>query len=68
MITKGLMKMRFEQVLREKNPERALKAANGSRKEAIYLMCISCLGTAAEARKCSDKLCFLHPYRPGAKK
>jgi len=56
-----------EQILREKWPERAQKAANGSRKEAIYLMCINCIGSAQEARKCTITDCFLHPYRPGSK-
>jgi len=56
-----------EQILREKWPERAQKAANGSRKEAIYLMCINCIGSAQEARKCEATDCFLHPYRPGSK-
>ena len=56
-----------EQLLREKWPERAAKAANGSRKEAIYLMCINCIGSAQEARKCTSVECFLHPYRPGGK-
>ena len=56
-----------EDYLREKWPERAEKAANGSRKEAIYLMCINCIGSSQEARKCTSTDCFLHPYRPGNK-
>jgi len=57
-----------EQYLRAKWPERAAKAANGSRKEAIYMMCINCIGSSQEARKCLAKECFLYPYRPGAEK
>ena len=53
-----------EQILREKWPERAQKAANGSRKEDIYLLCIDCIGSAQEARKCEAVEWFLHPYRP----
>ena len=58
----------FEDDLRRKWKDRAAKAANGSRKEAIFLNCISCAGSAQDARKCSAKYCFLHPYRPGADK
>ena len=57
-----------EQYLRAKWPERAAKAANGSRKEAIHMMCINCIGSSQEARKCTDTQCFLYPYRPGADK
>ena len=57
-----------EQYLRAKWPERSAKAANGSRKEAIYLMCINCIGSSQEARKCTSTECFLYPYRPGADK
>lgn len=60
--------MKFEMEedrLRKKWKDRAEKAANGSRKEAIHLQCIACAGSSQEARKCSATYCFLHPYRPG---
>lgn len=57
-----------EQYLRAKWPERAAKAANGSRKEAIYMMCINCIGSSHEAKKCTSVECFIYPYRPGAEK
>jgi len=60
--------MKFEMEedrLRKKWKDRAEKAANGSRKEAIHLHCISCAGSSQEARKCLASYCFLHPYRPG---
>ena len=58
---------RFEDDLRKTFPASASKAANGSRKEAIFMHCKSCAGSAQEAKKCNATFCFLHPYRPGAK-
>tara|TARA_Y100000310_G_scaffold303811_1_gene342447 strand:+ start:749 stop:949 length:201 start_codon:yes stop_codon:yes gene_type:complete len=58
-----------EQYIRDKWPERAKKAANGSRKEAIALFCINCIGgSSQEARKCTSTECFLWNFRPGSNK
>ena len=56
----------YENELREKWPDRAQKAKEGSRKEAIHLFCMNCMGgSSQEAAKCTATYCFLHPYRPG---
>jgi hypothetical protein len=60
--------MTQEQTLRKKWPERAAKASNGSRKEAIFLFCINCIGSSQEARKCTSTECFLWNFRPGSNK
>lgn len=63
--------MKFEMEedrLRKKWKDRAEKAANGSRKEAIFLHCHSCAGSSQEARKCTATYCFLWNFRPGANK
>ena len=58
----------MEDELRKKFPSSAAKAASGSRKEAIYMMCRVCTGSSQSAKDCTAKYCFLYPYRPGAKK
>ena len=57
----------MEDEMRKKFPASAEKAANGSRKESIFLHCKVCAGSAQSARDCKASYCFLHPYRPGAK-
>lgn len=48
-------------------PARALKIYfGGGRKDAITEMCIGCVGTAQEAKKCVCDDCPLWPFRPGA--
>jgi len=48
-------------------PARALKIYfGGSRTAAIQEMCIGCVGTAQEAKKCVCIDCPLWPFRPGA--
>jgi hypothetical protein len=50
-------------------PARALKVYyGGGRKDAIHEMCIGCVGTAQEAKKCVCDDCPLWPFRPGATK
>jgi hypothetical protein len=50
-------------------PARALKIYyGGGRKAAIEEMCISCVGTAQEAKKCPCTECPLWTFRPGADK
>ncbi len=52
-----------------KRPSRAIKIYyGGGRKDAILEMCISCVGTAQEARQCPCVDCPLWTFRPGAKK
>ena len=50
-------------------PARALKVYyGGSRSAAITEMCISCVGTSQEAKKCECTDCPLWMFRPGASK
>ena len=50
-------------------PARALKIYyKGSRSNAITEMCIGCVGTTQEAKKCVCDDCQLWPFRPGATK
>jgi len=50
-----------EEYFREKYPDRAKKAMDGSRKQAIFNHCTICIGGSAKA--CTAKECFLYPYR-----
>jgi len=50
-------------------PARALKIYfGGGRKDAITEMCIGCVGTSQEAKKCPCDDCPLWTFRPGATK
>ena len=53
----------------KERPARALKVYfKGSRSSAITEMCISCVGTSQEAKRCECLDCPLWPFRPGAVK
>ena len=58
---------RFENYVRKKHPSRALAADyGGSRKDAIYLMCLSCAGDSiSTVSECTSTSCPLWRYRPG---
>ena len=52
--------------LRQKHPVMARQAANGSRRAAIRLFCLDCMGgSAAEVARCASKGCPLWPHRKG---
>lgn len=59
---------RLIQILRRKRPKLGLEADHkNSRRAAIELFCIECVGGARTlAVECSDFLCPLWPFRPGA--
>ena len=53
----------------KERPARARKVYyGGSRSAAITEMCISCVGTPQEAKKCECTDCPLWPFRPGSTK
>jgi len=53
----------------KERPARARKIYyGGGRKDAIKEMCISCVGTSQEAKKCECYDCPLWTFRPGAVK
>ena len=60
--------MTFRDELRAKLPKTTAAAANGtSRKSAIKLFCLECIGgRLQDVRDCTDHGCALYPYRPGA--
>lgn len=51
--------------LRQRKPMMAERAQT-SRSAAIRLFCLECMGgNAASVRECTQKTCFLWPYRMG---
>ena len=61
---------KIEKSIRKKEGRRALAADYGnSRRFAIHLFCISCMGGSATcAAKCENQECFLWPYRTDSAK
>lgn len=60
--------MTFREWLRSRLPATTEAAAKGtSRKSAIKLHCLECVGgRLQDVRDCTDLGCALYPYRPGA--
>ena len=54
--------------IRTKFPNAAAAAATASRRQAIRLFCIECMGgSSKDARECETRDCFLWPYGPAAR-
>lgn len=62
------MSERLIQQIRRARPKLAAEADHeNSRKSAIHLCCLECVGgVRSEAVTCTDYACALWPYRPGA--
>lgn len=57
----------FKEELRSRYPKTHASAANGSRKAAIRLQCLECVGgLSQQVRDCTSKDCFLYPFRTGS--
>jgi len=57
---------RLVEEIREKHPVMARQAASGSRRAAIRLFCLDCMGgSPAEVERCGSFECPLWPYRRG---
>lgn len=57
--------MKFCDELAVKYPKRSTAAREGrSRRSAIILQCIECVGSYSEAKRCESRECWLWPYGP----
>ena len=55
--------------LRRQHPGHSRKTDAGSRRSAIVLHCLECVGgNRAEVTRCTAVRCFLYPFRKGTRR